>query len=357
MSLKRNEFLDTGISDDEDGSEHDSDAAEDIRGSRISVLKARSSKRQKLSTQDDDSNDEDISDGTPELENHSNAPTGLQPPSTKSSNHNAQTPKDSTSVDPQNPTPTPKTKVPTPTQLAKTQRLALKTGVIYLSRIPPFMRPSTLRHLLSPHGHITRLFLTPEPSTTHTLRLQSGGNKKRSFVDGWVEFASKRSAKICAETINGRIVGGKKGGWYHDDLWNVKYLRGFKWGDLMEGVRREERGREERMRVEVRREGRERRAFLEGVERGKREVGMERKRKRRAEERGDGVQAATEGGEKGGKEIQAGAENGNGKEEKEPKKKRFERHFRQNEVKKKSTKGSAVADQPDEVKRVLSKIF
>ena len=47
------------------------------------------------------------------------------------------------------------------------------------------------------------------------------------------------------ESINGRIVGGKKGGYYRDDVWNARYLRGFAWGDLMEGVRREERERAE----------------------------------------------------------------------------------------------------------------
>ena len=31
----------------------------------------------------------------------------------------------------------------------------------------------------------------------------------------------------------GRSVGGKKGGWYRDDVWNAKYLKGFTWGDLM----------------------------------------------------------------------------------------------------------------------------
>ncbi len=35
-------------------------------------------------------------------------------------------------------------------------------GVIYISRIPPFMKPHKLKHLLSPYGSIGRLYLKPE---------------------------------------------------------------------------------------------------------------------------------------------------------------------------------------------------
>ena len=35
-------------------------------------------------------------------------------------------------------------------------------GVVYLSRIPPFMRPRTIRHLLSKYGQLGRVFLQPE---------------------------------------------------------------------------------------------------------------------------------------------------------------------------------------------------
>ncbi|KAL9098235.1 MAG: hypothetical protein Q9187_009697, partial [Circinaria calcarea] len=239
MSHKRNQFLDTSLSDEEDGSLHDSDDAEDARGSRVSGLTARSSKRQKLSVpDDDDSSGDEVSKGSEEPEDDSNnATTALQSPNVdtlKDHHPLEQNRRDSTAKP--SPAKSQRSHLPTPAQLASTQRLAAKTGVLYLSRIPPFMRPSTVRHLLSPYGTITRLFLTPEAPSTHSARLRAGGNKKRSFTDGWVEFASKRDAKICAETINGRIIGGKKGGWYHDDLWNVKYLRGFKWGDLMEGV-------------------------------------------------------------------------------------------------------------------------
>ena len=37
-----------------------------------------------------------------------------------------------------------------------------QTGVVYLSRIPPFMKPNKLRSLLSTYGEIGRIYLRPE---------------------------------------------------------------------------------------------------------------------------------------------------------------------------------------------------
>ena len=35
-------------------------------------------------------------------------------------------------------------------------------GLVYLSRIPPYMKPHKLKHLLSPYGRIGHIFLQPE---------------------------------------------------------------------------------------------------------------------------------------------------------------------------------------------------
>ncbi|KAF2482922.1 hypothetical protein BDY17DRAFT_235168, partial [Neohortaea acidophila] len=170
------------------------------------------------------------------------------------------------------------------TPFEKAERTTRHSGVLYISRVPPFMKPSTLRNLLTPHAPsgLNRLFLTPEDSTTHASRVRQGGNKKKSYADGWVEFVSKKEAKIAAELLNGGIMGGKKGGFYHDDLWCLKYLRGFKWRDLNEQIAAENAERTVRMREEVRRTRKENRAFVMDVERGKMLEGMERKRAGRA---------------------------------------------------------------------------
>jgi ESF2/ABP1 family protein len=336
---KHNEYLDLGLSDEENETSQELDELEDSRNGRLKGISSRGSKRRKIRTyEDDDSSASGEEEEYEEQKNPSHAPAG--PTTTQPSNI---TKKATASSAKSQPT---KLKPLTPSQLAKSQLKARKTGVIYLSRIPPFMRPSTIRHLLSPYGEISRLFLTPEPPATYARRIKAGGNKKRSFIDGWVEFTSKKKAKICAETLNGQIIGGKKGGWYHDDIWNVKYLKGFKWGDLMAQVQDEERVREGRLRAEIQREGRERKAFLGNVEAAKREMGMEAKRKKK-EEKG---MVEGENNKKAELEVAVASEEG-----KPSSKKVFERRFRQNEIRTKGSQG--VLEQPDEVKRVLSKIF
>jgi ESF2/ABP1 family protein len=44
-----------------------------------------------------------------------------------------------------------------------------KSGVLYLSRVPPFMKPTVLRSLLTPYGAIGKIFLTPEPAAAQAL--------------------------------------------------------------------------------------------------------------------------------------------------------------------------------------------
>lgn len=54
------------------------------------------------------------------------------------------------------------------------------------------------------------------------------------YVDGWVEFADKKIAKAVARSLNNTIIGGKKRNYWHDDIWNIRYLKGFKWSHLTE---------------------------------------------------------------------------------------------------------------------------
>ncbi|KAL8750236.1 MAG: hypothetical protein Q9184_006493 [Pyrenodesmia sp. 2 TL-2023] len=312
---KYNEYLDAGDSEDNESSTCHSDDTQEAKGKTTRPKNSTKRRKTNHESSDEESDDDIASDASIEISAALSTvkPTDKPTPAAEST---------SRSDRPQHPaTKIPKSKTPTSSS---------KPGVVYLSRIPPFMRPSTVRHLLSPFGPITKLFLTPEPPAQHTSRVRSGGNKKRSFIDGWIEFSSHKHAKTCVAAINGQTMGGR--GWYRDDVWNAKYLRGFGWDDLMAGVRGEEREREERVRVGVRREKREREEFLKGVERGRVEETMKRKRK----------------GKMGGDATVDEAKNAVG----EGVKKGFERRFRQNEVKKRE-----VQEQPDEVRRVLSKIF
>ncbi|KAH9825538.1 pre-rrna-processing protein esf2 [Teratosphaeria destructans] len=182
-----------------------------------------------------------------------------------------------------------------PKSVAAAEKAAKKSGVLYISRVPPFMKPQTLRHYLQSHAPkhgLGRIFLTPEDPTQRTSRLKQGGNKKKSYTDGWVEFVSKKEAKAAAGFLNGEIMGGKKGSFYYDDIWSVRYLRGFKWRDLTDQIANENAEREARMREEIRRTRKENKAFLEDVERGKMLAGIERKGKGKVRDGGAEAQAS-----------------------------------------------------------------
>ena len=209
-------------------------------------------------------------------------------------------------------------------------------GVIYLSSLPPYLKPSALRNILEQRGFspIARIFLSPASKSNKT-HSAGGKNSRQLYTEGWIEFASKKTAKRCAETLNARTVGGKKGGYYRDDLWNMKYLRGMRWEELMAGVREEKREMEGQRDEERRTIARETRAFVEGVEEGRRREGMKRKREKKkdVEAELDGVPV---------RPVEADVR----------------RTWRQNEVKGEAQpQGIGDVKISDDVKQVLGKIF
>ena len=50
----------------------------------------------------------------------------------------------------------------TPEALAAFNEVQARSGVIYISRIPPGMQPAKVRHLLSQYGEVGRVYLQPE---------------------------------------------------------------------------------------------------------------------------------------------------------------------------------------------------
>lgn len=141
-----------------------------------------------------------------------------------------------------------------------------KSGVVYLSRVPPFMKPAKVRSIMSRFGEINRVFLAPEDPKSRLRRIKSGGNKKTMYTEGWIEFVKKKQAKLAADTLNGNIVGGKKGSYYHDDILSVKYLHKFKWHNLTEQIALEAQSRHEKLKAEIAQATAQNKAFIEGVE-------------------------------------------------------------------------------------------
>ena len=61
---------------------------------------------------------------------------------------------------------------------------ARRRGIVYISRIPPHMKPGKLRQLLEPHGELGRLYCAPEDPRLRRMRKQKGGNTGAEGVRG-----------------------------------------------------------------------------------------------------------------------------------------------------------------------------
>ncbi|KAF7982365.1 hypothetical protein HWV62_29104 [Athelia sp. TMB] len=141
-----------------------------------------------------------------------------------------------------------------------------RTGVIYISRIPPGMRPTKVRHLMSTYGEIGRVYLQQEDAKSAYLRRKYTSTKKAHFTEGWVEFKDKKVARSVAEMLNAQPIGGKKGTRWRDDVWTMKYLPKFKWNMLTEQVAHESAIHAARLRVELSQSRSEQRDYLKNVE-------------------------------------------------------------------------------------------
>jgi ESF2/ABP1 family protein len=327
-SAKRNSFLEADDNSEDERSAYDSEAEDLQKG-------GRTPKRRKIRDRDNDDRSSDGEDDenwqTPATRFHDDAApdTPNNPEATPSKPQAAKATTDKAAVKP----------MPlTSKNLVVSEAAVKKSGVVYLSRIPPMMKPQKLRSLLSPHGRLNRLFLAPEDPASHARRVRAGGNKKRSYTEGWVEFVSKRDAKRACELLNGQIIGGKKGSFYHDDIWNLVYLKGFKWHNLTEQITSENVERAGRMMAEIGKTKKEDKEFLRNVEQAKMLDGMEAKRNAKKRQRED--IADPREGERGSKDPR-----GEGK---------APRTFNQIPLAKR--KGETEG-QSEQVKRVLSKIF
>ena len=116
------------------------------------------------------------------------------------------------------------------------------------------------------YGVVSNIYLVPEDKSIRKNRKKSGGNTRKKYVEGWIEFEDKKLAKRVAESLNNTKIGGKKRSYYHDDIWNLKYLKGFKWRHLTEKIAYDRRMRETRLNAEMAKAARENNAYVEHVE-------------------------------------------------------------------------------------------
>ncbi|CAG8706608.1 18860_t:CDS:2 [Dentiscutata erythropus] len=155
------------------------------------------------------------------------------------------------------------------------------SGLVYLSRIPPFMKPAKIKHLLSQFGDVGRVYLAPEDSKIKARRIKYKKNRKQNYTEGWVEFMDKKVAKKVAKALNAQPIGGNKRDVYHDDLWNIKYLPKFKWNNLTEQIVYENKERTHRLQAEISKSRREIKDYIKKVEKSKLIRNIEQKKAKR----------------------------------------------------------------------------
>jgi ESF2/ABP1 family protein len=88
--------------------------------------------------------------------------------------------------------------------------------------------------------------------------------------------------------LNNQLIGGKKRNYYHDDVWNIKYLKGFQWIHLTEKANYERSIREQKIRLELQRAKQETNGYMEQVNKAKKWKAIEeRKEKKSGEKQGN----------------------------------------------------------------------
>ena len=151
---------------------------------------------------------------------------------------------------------------------AKTKKVPTP-GVIYLSNIPKKMNVKIIRDYFSNFGEVDRIFLEP--------REKKRKSEQRSFSEGWVEFKRKKIAKQVARDLNNNQVGGKRRNpWYHE-LWNMKYLKNFRWTHLNERIAYEQEQRKQRLRQEIALAKKESNFYIQNVEKNEKRKRFEKK--------------------------------------------------------------------------------
>ncbi|KAJ9068795.1 RNA-binding ATPase activator esf2 [Entomophthora muscae] len=137
-------------------------------------------------------------------------------------------------------------------ELKKFQEKIEKTGVVYISRIPPRMAVNKLRRLLSRFSvKIGRIYLAPEDPQIRKKRKISGGTRQKMYTEGWIEFMDKNKAKSLVKMLNNTNMDPKKHSYHHEDIWNLKYLPKFKWSHLTERIAYEKQARTQKLQAEI----------------------------------------------------------------------------------------------------------
>ncbi|KAG8079496.1 hypothetical protein GUJ93_ZPchr0007g4298 [Zizania palustris] len=157
-----------------------------------------------------------------------------------------------------------------------------KRGVCYLSRVPPNMNPSHVRQMLSKYGEVQRIYLVPEGQGHR----KHATVRAKAYTEGWIEFSKKSVAKRVANLLNGEQIGGKKRSPFFYDIWNIKYLKKFKWDDLVGEIAEKTHIREQKLNLEISAAKKQRDHYLSNVEKSRTLKYIQERRKKKQKTEG-----------------------------------------------------------------------
>uniref|UniRef100_A0A0E0LHC5 Pre-rRNA-processing protein ESF2 n=1 Tax=Oryza punctata TaxID=4537 RepID=A0A0E0LHC5_ORYPU len=107
----------------------------------------------------------------------------------------------------------------------------------------------------------------------------------KAYTEGWIEFSKKSVAKRVANLLNDDQIGGKKKSPFYYDIWNINYLKKFKWDDLVGEIAEKTHTREQNLNLEIAAEKKQRDHYLSNVEKSRtlRHIQERRKKKQKTE--------------------------------------------------------------------------
>jgi len=143
-------------------------------------------------------------------------------------------------------------------------------GVVFMTRVPPRMTVPEVRSIFSKIGAVDRIWLEPEDAENRKFRIKAGGSRRRRSKYGWIEFLDKQKAQLAVELLHNQPIGtsiGNRRKPFSEDLWSLRYLKGFKWHHLVEEKASEWKKKNRRLNLELSQMARERDFYLSQVER------------------------------------------------------------------------------------------
>lgn len=107
---------------------------------------------------------------------------------------------------------------------------------------------------------------------------KSQRRQQRHFAEGWIEFESKRGAKMVASQLNNQPIATRKSSKFYDILWSMKYLPRFKWMHLSERLTYEKAAYKQKLSAEISQARREAAFFQDNLDKSDKNKRLSKKK-------------------------------------------------------------------------------